>query len=137
MELSKFSDHKILRLRIGNNVDRGPGSWIFNNTLLNDIDFCNKMVSEIRESEGIKYTYTSNRVFWDYLKMNMQSVAIQFSSEKSKEKRHTIFKINRELEELERIPTNLLSEYSQSKIESIKKQLSNFEKEKIEGMKLR
>ena len=69
--------------------------------------------------------------------MNIQSVAIQYSSEKSKQKRQTINKINRELEELEIIPSNLLTEYSQQKIEELKKKLSKFEKEKIEGMKLR
>ena len=49
------------------------------------------MVNEIRESGNIKHTYTSKREFWDYLKINMQSVAIQYSSEKSKEKKQTIF----------------------------------------------
>ena len=28
-ETSQFSDHKIVRLRVGNSVERGPGSWIF------------------------------------------------------------------------------------------------------------
>ena len=136
-EYTSLSDHKIVRLRIGNNVERGPGSWIFNNTLLNDITFCNKMSNAIRESGIIRHTYSSKKDFWDYLKMNIQSIAIQYSSEKSKQKRQTIYKINRELEELEIIPSNLLTEYSQQKIEELQKKLSKFEKEKIEGMKLR
>jgi hypothetical protein len=130
LEFSKFSDHKILRLRIGNNVERGPGSWIFNTTLLNDTYFCNKMVNEIRASGNFKHSFTSKRNFWDYLKMNMQSEAIQYSSDIAKEKRHKQYKINRELEELEQIPSNLLSDYSLRKIENIKKLLSNFEKKK-------
>ena len=60
-EFTNLSDHKVLRLRIGNNVERGPGSWVFNNTLLTDTWFCIKMVNEIRESGNIKHTYTSKR----------------------------------------------------------------------------
>ena len=28
-EISCFSDHKILKTRIGNNIERGPGSWVY------------------------------------------------------------------------------------------------------------
>ena len=62
-EFTKLSDHKVVRLRIGNNVERGPGSWIFNNTLLNDENFSNKMIEEIRYSVSIKHTYESKRSF--------------------------------------------------------------------------
>ena len=136
-EFTNLSDHKVVRLRVGNNVERGPGSWIFNNSLLYDEDFSNKMIEEIRYSGSIKHIYASKRAFWDYLKMNMQSVAIQYAAEKSKEKKTKLFRITRELEELDMTPSNLLTEYAQTKAEDLKKKLSVLEKEKIEGMKLR
>ena len=136
-EISHYSDHKLIRLRIGNSVERGPGSWIFNNTLLKDDIFIAKMKNEIREATNIKHTYTSKRAFWDYLKMNIQSVSIMYSAEKSKEQKWATYKINKEIEELEQIPTNLLTDFSINKLSTLKKKLLVFENEKINGMKLR
>ena len=94
-EISCFSDHKILKTRIGNNIERGPGSWVFNNTLLRDIDFIQKMRSELSFSETIKNKYRSKREFWDYLKMNIQSITAIYSNEKAKTKRLEINKITK------------------------------------------
>ena len=136
-EVTNHSDHKIVRLRIGNQVERGSGSWIFNNSLLNDPIFVEKMKKEIRESEGIKNTYVSKCDYWDYLKMNMQSISIMYSSEKAQKEKYDLYKINNELEKLEQIPANLLTDYSKSKIIDSRNKIADYEKEKIEGMKLR
>ena len=136
-EISCFSDHKILKTRIGNNIERGPGSWVFNNTLLRDIDFIQKMRSELSFSETIKNTYRSKREFWDYLKMNIQSISAIYSNEKAKTKRLEINKITKEIEFLENIPTNLLSIYEIQKLGTLKKKMEVHEKNKLEGIKLR
>lgn len=136
-EISCFSDHKILKTRVGNNVERGPGSWVFNNTLLRDDVFVTKLRTELTYSDSIRHTYDSKRDFWDYLQMNMQSVATIYSSEKAKKKRFEINNLHREVEYLENIPTNLLSDNNIQNLEELRKRLSVFEKEKIEGLKLR
>ena len=46
-EMSSQSDHKVVRLRIGNDVERGPGSWVFNNKLLKDEMFSTKLINAI------------------------------------------------------------------------------------------
>ena len=56
-DISCFSDHKILRVRMANRVLRGPGSWIFNNTILKNEDFMTLLRNEIRISAEIKHTF--------------------------------------------------------------------------------
>ena len=56
-DTSCFSDHKIFRVRIANSILRGPGSWIFNNTILKDQDFITLLRNEIGISAKIKYTF--------------------------------------------------------------------------------
>ena len=86
-ETSCFSDHKIVTIRIANKVERGFGSWIFNNSLLKDIDFVTLLRNELSQSAEIKGTYESKRDFWDFLNMNIQSVARMYASEKATKKR--------------------------------------------------
>ena len=43
------SDHKIVRLKLAQSIDRGPGQWIFNNLHLQDDQFIDGIRSIIRE----------------------------------------------------------------------------------------
>ena len=137
LEHSQFSDHKIVRLRMGNNIERGPGSWIFNTSLLDDSNFCNRMITIFREAEIIKPSYASKKMFWDYLTMLIQSETVQYSVKKSQEKKSRLYKLNRDLEELEQIPSNLMSDFAAQRLQDVKRDLASLEKEKIDGMKLR
>ena len=67
-ETSCYSDHKIVRVRMANRVLRGPGSWIFNNTILKDQDFMTLLRNEVGISAEIKHTFDLKMDFWDYLK---------------------------------------------------------------------
>ena len=86
-DISCYSDHKIVRFRMANQVVRGPGSWIFNNTLIKDQDFMILLRNEIGLSAEIKHTFDLKIDFWDYLKINIQSVALIHSTEKAQSKR--------------------------------------------------
>jgi len=136
-DTSCFSDHKIVRVRIANSILRGPGSWIFNNTILKDQDFMTLLKNEIGISAEIKHTFDLKMDFWDYLKMNIQSVARMYSSEKAKRTINEIFRIKNEIEQIERVHTFNITEDSKLKLNQLQEKMANFEKTQIEGMKLR
>ena len=136
-ETSCYSDHKIVRVRMANRVLRGPGSWIFNNTILKDQDFMTLLRNEIGISAEIKHTFDLKMDFWDYLKMNIQSVSRMYSSAKAKSTRKEIFEIKKEIEQIERVHTFNITEATKLKLNQLQEKMANFEKNKIEGMKLR
>jgi len=52
-----LSDHKIVKVKIATEIEKGPGLWVFNNTYLDDPEYCNK-TEEILIST--KFEDTSN-----------------------------------------------------------------------------
>lgn len=136
-EGSCFSDHKIVRLRIGNCVERGPGSWIFNNSLLRDQQFTDLMWHELRMAREIKATYPSKRDYWDFYKMNIQSVTTMYATEKARLNKLELSMAQREIDQIERLPMNSLSEYMKDRLLELNDVLKKHETKKIEGMKLR
>ena len=122
---------------MANRVLRGPGSWIFNNTILKDQDFMTLLRNEIGISAEIKHTFDLKMDFWDYLKMNIQSVSRMYSSAKAKSTRKEIFEIKKEIEQIERVHTFNITEATKLKLNQLQEKMANFEKNKIEGMKLR
>ena len=68
--------------------------------------------------------------FWDYLKMNIQSVARMYSSEKAKRTRNEIFRIKNEIEQIERVHTFNITEDSKLKLNQLQEKMANFEKTK-------
>ena len=115
-DTSCYSDHKIVRFRMASQVVRGPGSWIFNNTLIKDQDFMILLRNEIGLSAEIKHTFDLKMDFWDYLKMNIQSVARMYSTEKAQSKRKEIFKVKNEIEQIEKLNTFNITEDSKLKL---------------------
>ena len=118
-------------------MERGFGSWIFNNSLLKDLEFVTLLRNELRSSANIKHTYESKRVFWDFLNMNIQSVARMFATEKAEKKRTEIWNIKKEIAQLERLHVFTITEETIAKLTELKGKLAVFEKNKIEGLKLR
>ena len=136
-ESTSLSDHKIIKLRIGCQIERGPGSWVFNNSLLRDMHFVERMRHELRAAEQIKHTFHSVRDFWDFLKMNIQSVAFMYANDKAKNQRLEKIMVEKEVERLERTPFKLLTDFSIAKLGELKNKLADFEMAKLEGLKLR
>jgi exonuclease III len=136
-DTSCFSDHKIVRVRVANKVERGFGSWIFNNSLLKELEFVTLLRNELRSSANIKHTYESRREFWDFLNMNIQSVARMFATEKAEKKRTEIWEIKKDIARLERLHIFRITEETIAKLTELKAKLAVFEKNKIEGLKLR
>ena len=74
-ENSQCSDHKLLRLRVVDSIDRGPGVWVFNNSLLKDERFVTYMKDTIIEFRDNAIGVPNKKVYWDFLKMAMSSAA--------------------------------------------------------------
>ena len=74
-------------MKLAQEVDSGPGIWIFNNTLLEDEDFVKK-VKDIISEYAIDQPFLSNKLRWDFLKQNIASFSQNYSKQKSKKDRH-------------------------------------------------
>ena len=136
-EFSPLSDHKILRLKIATSIDRGPGLWIFNNTMLNDNNFVNYMREKMNATLQEKYLFISDREFWDYFKMNIQSCAQIYAKERARKNKRKRYETEREIEELERKPVNRFTNFDTERLQSLKEQIGKYEKLESTGMILR
>ena len=135
-ENTKESDHKLVRLIFGKNVEIGSGTWIFNNTLLNDTIF----TDEVRQ---IIVSYTSNNIFpnkkiaWDFLKMDIKNYAIKYAKAKAQSERKYISIIRNKLEILESLDTNKITQYIQNEMQRLRQLVFEFNDKKIKGHKIR
>ena len=136
-ENSLFSDHKLVRLRMANEVDTGPGTWIFNNSLLNDQDFVSDMRNTINEFSTNATNLPDHKTFWDFLKMTMSSSAKQYSVSKSRMEKRKLNDIKCDLESLETISPDNMTPGIRSTIDNLKKEERNIAIKKIRGSILR
>ena len=72
----------MLRLKITANIYRGPGIWIFNNSLLNDPSYIRAIEDLIDNTlQQGEIVFDSHKIFCDYLKQNI-SFTKEFASER-------------------------------------------------------
>ena len=82
-------DHKLVKLRLKSKIDIGPGTWIFNTTLLKNLDFTTKISTII-------YNYANNNIFpnkkyaWEFFKMEFKSFSLKYSKSLARERRRDI-----------------------------------------------
>ena len=77
-----MSDHKIIKLKMATNIEKGNGIWIFNNTHLQDPSYCNG-ITEIAENFVFdEQVYSDYRHFWDTKKQYFINFSQNFSIEK-------------------------------------------------------
>ena len=134
---TNISDHKMLRMKISSNIDRGPGLWIFNNTLLEDTLYNNGIDNIIRESQSLRQNFESNMDFWDYFKQNIISFSKIFSKEKYQREQKEINELNKELESMEKLPMHSLNQNILDKIDVINGQIKDHQKKRLQGALLR
>ena len=97
-------DHKaiFLGIEVRSGLERGPGSWKFNNTLLDDEnykDLIRFIYPQIRE----KYKdVESKQLLWELIKMEIRAKTIKFSKSKRSEVKKRELTLQTKLEELER-----------------------------------
>jgi len=131
IRMSIAPDHKatFLKINIRNEFNRGPGTWKFNNSLLEDDDFKEPIVffyPQIHE----KYVYVKDKqLLWELIKMELRMKIIKYSKEKRLELRKRESTLQKELQDLdykicntdfEILDRNIFVEYEAAK-EELKK----------------
>ena len=101
LETNPFSDHKILRVKLLSNIERGPGSWIFNTSLLKNELFVNNTRNIIDVYKRNREDFPTIKIAWDFCKMEVNSIAKKCSKKIANEKRREIDKIRHEIEILQ------------------------------------
>jgi len=81
-----YSDHDFvfLDLNLHTTTQWGPGVWKFNNTLLQDEDFCTSVSDIIESFLFSRSSFPSDLVMWDNLKEKIRCFSISYSREKKR-----------------------------------------------------
>ena len=96
-------DHNVIHISLYGSCERprGPGLWKFNNTLLKDEEY----VERVREtySNTVKYyrDVTSKGLLWELIKMEIRNATISFTKYKAKVSRDRAEEIRQQLEQLD------------------------------------
>ena len=77
------SDHKIVITKIRNEIQKGQGVYVFNNSLLEDPVFIQGIYDIIAEYSTPETDLPNWLMHWDFLKQNLTDFAKRFSKEKS------------------------------------------------------
>ena len=134
-----LSDHDfvILAFALRDQIPRGPGLWKINNSLLDDVLFCQFIRERISDLFLCKPFYSNPALWWDFLKSSVKSEIIFFARDKNKRcHRERVFLTNR-LIVLKRRLTNDGDVFLASEIASLEAQLSALDFQKMEGAKIR
>ena len=80
-----LSDHNFLSLKLDfSRVERGQGTWIFNNELLQDEAFCYAIIDIINNNKECPLYQTEPLVWWDNFKYKIKKCATYFATKKRK-----------------------------------------------------
>ena len=132
-----FSDHSLVVLHADfSQVERGPGLWIFNNTLLNDSEFVEKIEKLIKNEKECPL-YESEILVWiDNLKYKIKKLTQVYSKDKKKQERSEYFKLQKEFEKISECAANNLP-YDVNKFEELKLNMKKYEDKICNGAILR
>jgi exonuclease III len=98
IKYSKISDHNSLCLKMDfNSVERGPGVWIFNNSLLNDPTFCVQIRNIIVQETKCPLFDNETIVWWDNFKYMLKRFSIAYSKQRKKEEMKEYYSIQNSL----------------------------------------
>ena len=65
---------------------KGPGHWKFNNSLVNDVNFINKMQDLINKVSSNFNEFDDPRINFEFLKYKIRTFAREYSINKAKER---------------------------------------------------
>lgn len=134
---TSFSDHNYVIMNFSLcNVEKGPGLWILNNTLLNDDNYIMKVKNIVTEAFNDPLFESEILIWWDNLKYKIKMFSKVYSKDKAKEKRSDFFHLQNKIQRLcalqaEGVNIDII------KLENLKMELSCFELEKCKGAVLR
>jgi len=134
---SSISDHSYVCAKFDfSDIDRGPGMWIFNNTLLLDEYFCSK-INDIINTSLLCPLYTREKlVWWDNLKYKLKSFSKQYATKRHKEEQQKFWTLHNKIQkEYSKIDKGINTNYEL--IIQLESELKQFEKHKCNGAILR
>ena len=114
-----LSDHSaiILNLQSKEYIQRGPGFWKINNSLLADEKFVQELSNRIPDFKT-KHNYLDDKgLYWDMLKMEVRGFCVQYTKRKNRERRNTEKNLQDQIDHLmnllktERSKENILKLY--------------------------
>ena len=137
IEPSIKTDHSLvsMTLALRESPERGRGTWKFNNSLLTDKDYVDRIIAFL-ETCDTKYISINNRaMMWDVLKCELRGITIEYSINKAREKRKYLNDLNTELKALEiRLDNN---EDVKDTYISVRNEVEQIEEEKLRGNMVR
>lgn len=134
-KISHISDHSFVCLKCDfTDVERGPGMWVMNNSLLNDEEYCNKIHTLIDESLHCPLYDREKLIWWDNTKYKIKQFTKMYSQKRHKLEQSAFWSIQNELRrEYLKDNTNI----DQNKILELQLKLKDYELEKCKGAILR
>ena len=104
-------DHNAISisLTLPNECPRGPGFWKFNNILLKDPQYIDKIRYTYTQARKYYGHLTDRKLFWEMIKMEIRSATITYSKNKSKSIRNREQELVRKLHHLDGIICNNFS----------------------------
>ena len=120
------TDHSAVYLRLGalDEINRGPSSWKFNNSLINDTTFVDEMSDFIEKCKSYDLTqFTDPRLKWEFLKYKMRSFSATYSKNKARDRKAERLGLESKVNHLESTFTTDTCEELKKKYEESKAKL--------------
>lgn len=137
IKYTTLSDHNMLLLKLDfHRVERGPGVWIFNNTLLDDPKFCIKVRSFVEEDVKCPLYDLEPLMWWDNLKSKLKRISMYFAKNKCKSERNVYYDLQNSLRR-EYDKSSKYVTYDHSKIHDLENKLQEYELQRCRGAILR
>lgn len=134
---SSMSDHSYVCIKCDfNEVDRGPGMWVFNNTLLHDEYFTNRIRDMVNSYLQCPLYTREKIVWWDNLKHKLKSYAKYYSQKKYRDQQNEFWNLHNNLQkEYSKIDRGIITNHE--RVIELESDLKKYEKQKCDGAILR
>ena len=133
------SDHKLIRLKLEKQIEIGKGTYIFNNTRLENETFVNEFskIIKIYTNNNKRIHFPNNRVTWDFMKMEMMNFSKEFSKKLAREGQKEINIVRNQLEILESTPKERITNEIKNEIDRLKLVEGEYNAKVLKGHKIR
>ena len=134
---TSLSDHSFVEMKYNfDDVEKGPGLWILNNTLLFNEEYVAQINKIIDDEKKCMLYDTETLIWWDNLKYKIKKFSQVFSKRIAKEKNSEYYCLQNKIQKLsQRIGNG--ENINIAQYESLKLELSILEEEKCKGAILR
>ena len=138
-ENNQESDHKLVRVKMVKEIEIGRGTWMFNNSMLNEATYTDEAEKIVKSytQENQRFSFPNNRITWDFLKSNVSNFSKKFSKDKARKERKEIDIIKNKLEILESMPKEKINRDVENEILRLKKIEWDYNEKKLKGFKIR